>query len=80
MTGGGDCGVMRMPCGLGMVFGPFFSRECCLVGPDGGWWLLDKDTGGGAAGGGGLIEELRSLRLNEVDRRTLDWASFKESL
>lgn len=37
-------------------------------------------TEGGAAGGGGLIEELRSRRLKEVDRRTFDWASFKVSL
>lgn len=80
VNGGGDCGVMRIPCGLGMVFGPFFSWDCCLAGTDGCWGLLEEETGGEAVGDGGLIEELRSLRLKEVDRRTLDWASFKESL
>lgn len=68
-----------MPCGLGLVFGPFFSREWCLAETGGGCWLLEEDTGGGAAGGE-LEEELKSLRLKEVDRRTLVWASFKESL
>lgn len=33
--GGGDCGAMMMPCGLGMVFGPFFSREWYLAGTGG---------------------------------------------
>lgn len=41
---------------------------------------MEEETKVGAAGGGGLAEELRSLRLKEVDRRTLDWASFKVSL
>lgn len=41
---------------------------------------MEEEMGEGTAGGGGLVEELRSLRLKEVDRRTLDWASFKESL
>lgn len=80
VMGGGNCGVMKNPCGLGIVFGPFFSWDWGLAGMDGGWWLLEEERKGGAAGGGGLMEELRSLRLKEVDRRTLVWASFKESL
>lgn len=81
MVSVGGCGGMTMPCGFGLVFGPFFSKEWCLAGTGGGCWLLDEgETGGGVAGGGGLVEELRSFRLKEVDRRTLDWASFTESL
>lgn len=71
---------MITPCGLGMVLGPFFSRECCLIGTDECCWLLVEDNGGETPDGGGLVDELTFLCRREVDRRTLDWASFKESL
>lgn len=77
MTAGIDCGVMTMPCGLGIVLGPFFILEWYLAGIGGGWWL-DEETVG-ATEGGGLTDETSCL-LREVDRRTLDCASFKDSL
>lgn len=80
LTVDGDCGMIKMPCGLGLVFGPFFSREWILTGTDGGCWLLRDEAKGAATEGGGLTEELRSLLMKEVDRRTLGWASFKEFL
>lgn len=71
---------MTMPRGFGMVVGPFFSSEWYLGGTGGGCWLPGEETEGGAGAGWALPDEVRSLRLKEVDRRTLDWASFKESL
>lgn len=66
------CGGMKTPCGLGRVLGPLLSWDWCLPGTDERWWL--EETPGGTA------EELRSLLLKDVERRTLDWASFNESL
>lgn len=68
------------PCGLGMVFGPFFSRGWYLAEEKEACWLLEEGAGENAAGGGWMTDELSSLRLKEVERRTLGWASFKESL
>ena len=42
--------------------------------------MLRDEAKGAATEGGGLTEELRSLLMKEVDRRTLGWASFKEFL
>jgi len=63
-----------------MVFGPLFSRDRYRAEPAGVWRSLEEVKREGGAGAEGLMEEPRSLLLKEVDRRTLDWASFTESL
>lgn len=66
-------GGRKTPWGLGRVLGPFLSWGGGLPGAEGSRWVEEGSWAGG------LGEELSSLLLKEVERRTLDWASFSES-
>lgn len=78
MTGGGTSSGMMTPCGLGIVLGPFFSREGNLTDAGGCCWLLEEEPERGAAVR--ELTDLQSLGLKEVERNTRLWASLMESL